>query len=83
MAAQWFLARGGKKYGPYSMEQLRQFVASGNVLPTDMLLPEGQRQWVAANALPGLFPTTAVKAQPVAVSLAPAEIALPPLPPLR
>lgn len=40
MAPRWFLARGGKKLGPFSEDQIKQFVASGQLLPGDKLMLE-------------------------------------------
>ena len=34
------ITRDGQLYGPYTLEDLRRFVASGNVLPGDLALPE-------------------------------------------
>jgi len=55
MTPQWYFIRNKEKYGPYSMEQLRQFAASGRILPTDMLLREGAQQGIEASSLPDLF----------------------------
>jgi hypothetical protein len=65
MTPRWFLARNRQKFGPYSMDQLRQFAATGLLLPTDMLLQEGAQQWVAANTLSGRFGTAGLAAQAV------------------
>jgi hypothetical protein len=55
MTDQWYLAREKQKFGPYSTEQLKQFAAQGQVVPTDMLLKEGEGKWVAASTVDGLF----------------------------
>jgi hypothetical protein len=55
MADQWYVAREKQKFGPYSTEQLKQFAAQGQVVPTDMLLKEGEGKWVAASTVDGLF----------------------------
>src|SRR5262245_23381772 len=55
MMPQWYFIRNKEKYGPYSMDQLRQFAASGRLLPTDMLLREGAQQGLEASSLPDLF----------------------------
>src|SRR5262249_1035621 len=39
--------------------QLKRLVASGQIRPEDMLLREGQRQWVQAGTVRGLFPEPA------------------------
>ncbi len=60
MTTNWYLARNKQKAGPYSMEQLRQFVASRSILAADMLLLEGAPKWVAAGSLPELFGKSAI-----------------------
>jgi hypothetical protein len=32
----YHVTRGGQTYGPYTLEDLKKYVASGNVLPTDL-----------------------------------------------
>jgi hypothetical protein len=67
----WYLARNGEKYGPYSVAQLRQLAASGQVVPNDMLLQEGTQYWVEAMSIPEVFfpasppPPLARKATPL------------------
>jgi hypothetical protein len=63
MTPRWFLARNRQKCGPYAMDQLRQFAATGQLLPADMLLQEGAAKWVAAASLSGLFGTAGVATQ--------------------
>jgi len=40
------LDRGGQRYGPYSLEQLREYVAQGSVLPSDLVWRSGMYTWV-------------------------------------
>jgi uncharacterized protein (TIGR03067 family) len=54
----WYLAQGGKRAGPFSLQQLRQLAASKRLQRTDMVLQEGGRSWVAAASVAGLFPPT-------------------------
>lgn len=54
-AARWFYARNKKKYGPYTWQQLRTLAQRGEVRPDDMLLQEGAKKWLRAEALPELF----------------------------
>ena len=42
----YHVARGGQTYGPYTLEDLTRYVASGNILPTDMARAEGSEQWL-------------------------------------
>jgi hypothetical protein len=65
MSTQWFLARDNQRHGPYALDQLRAMVASGQLLPSDMLLQEGAQQWGAASSVPGVFPPPGVPPPPV------------------
>ena len=69
----WYLARNRQKYGPYSIEQLRQMASSGHLFPEDMLLQEGTQQWVAASSVQGLFPSTGVAPRPTPRAFQPPE----------
>ena len=42
--------RNGQMYGPYTLEDLQRYVASGNVLPTDMA--KSERDARLASCLP-------------------------------
>lgn len=52
---QWHILRDGQRYGPYSSENLRQFAASGHLLPVDLVQQEGKDQPVVASQIKGLF----------------------------
>jgi hypothetical protein len=52
----WYLARGTKKLGPFSTEQLKKLAAGGKLLPTDMLLQDGKQKWISPSSVEGLFP---------------------------
>ena len=41
----YHVSRNGQTYGPYTLDDLRRYVASSNVLPTDMARAEGSEQW--------------------------------------
>ncbi len=34
------ISRNGQMYGPYTLEDLQRYLASGNILPTDMAKTE-------------------------------------------
>ncbi|MEN6603036.1 MAG: GYF domain-containing protein [Bryobacteraceae bacterium] len=55
----YLIHRGGQQYGPYSVEELKQFVASGNVLPSDMAWAEGMPAWVPVSQILGGAPAQA------------------------
>src|ERR1700727_1785892 len=40
------VSRNGQMYGPYTLEDLQRYVASGNVLPTDLAKSETMPEWV-------------------------------------
>jgi hypothetical protein len=40
------VSRNGQIYGPYTLEDLQRYVASGNVLPTDLARSEGMPDWL-------------------------------------
>lgn len=73
MSGTWQLARDRKKYGPYPWEQLCRMAAAGQVLPTDMLLRDGETRWQTAREVPGLFapPAALPPAAPVLPTASP------------
>jgi hypothetical protein len=40
------VSRNGQMYGPYTLEDLQRYVASGNILPTDMAKGEDMPDWL-------------------------------------
>ena len=40
------ISRNGQMYGPYTLEDLQRYVASGNVLPTDLAKSEDMHDWL-------------------------------------
>jgi hypothetical protein len=43
--------RNGQTYGPYTLEDLQRYVASGNVLLSDMAKSEDMQEWVPVSQL--------------------------------
>jgi hypothetical protein len=41
------LSRGGQLYGPYTLQDLQQYVATGNVMPDDLVKSEAEENWVS------------------------------------
>lgn len=71
MAGGWYFAHDNDKLGPFSGEQLKEFAASGVILPTDTVWKGGVEQGVQASRIKNLFASPAAEeSQPV---LAPAE----------
>jgi GYF domain 2 len=42
----YHVTRNGQSYGPYTLEDLQKYVASGNVLPTDLAKSDEMPEWV-------------------------------------
>ena len=53
---EFWIAREGKKHGPYPEDQVRRNYASGRVLPTDLVWTEGMADWKAASQAFGPVP---------------------------
>ena len=49
----YHISRNGQSYGPYTLEDLQRYVASGNVLLTDMARPEDGTEWVPVSPVLG------------------------------
>jgi hypothetical protein len=64
MADNWFIVRDDKKHGPYSLVQMKEFAASGKLLPIDMVLQEGTNQWSPASQVDALFPARGTASPP-------------------
>lgn len=46
--------RNGQNYGPYSLEELREYLASGHVARHDLAWYEGAEQWLPIDKTPAL-----------------------------
>jgi hypothetical protein len=68
------ISRDGQLYGPYTFEDLQRYVASGNVLLTDLAKSEEMADWVPVSQI--LAPASA----PAAVYTPPAAGYTPPAP---
>jgi WD40 repeat protein len=55
MAKQWYYAKEGVEVGPVSAPELRDLAAKGHLLPADHVWAEGQKDWIAARKVRGLF----------------------------
>ncbi len=47
------VSRNGQMYGPYTLDDLRRYVASGNVLPTDLAKSEDMPEWLLVSQILG------------------------------
>ncbi len=76
------VSRNGQMYGPYTLEDLQRYVASGNVLPADMAKSEEMPEWqtvaqilgMPAAAAPGYAPLAGYSGAPAAAYAGPAGI---------
>jgi hypothetical protein len=62
----YFIKRELNEYGPYSLADLQKYVASGNVLLTDLCRSEGLTDWVPVSQVIGNIPVPAAAPQPAA-----------------
>jgi GYF domain 2 len=77
----YFIKRDLNEYGPYSLAELQRYVASGNILLTDVCRSEGIQDWVPVSQVIGNIPVP--QAAPVAstyISAAPQVSPYPPPP---
>jgi hypothetical protein len=52
-------ARNGQIYGPYSLIEVQRYLASGQILPTDLVQSEVMQEWLPVEQV---FPTTPIPA---------------------
>lgn len=62
MSAQWYLSSEGQTLGPYTGEQLQQFVQEGRIIDSTLLWAEGMTEWLPASQIPGVLPQVAAVA---------------------
>jgi hypothetical protein len=55
MSEQWHMSRNGQKYGPFTLEQLKEMIGKRQLVPTDQLWKAGMAGWAPAGTIPGLF----------------------------
>ncbi len=48
---QFQVSRNGQTYGPYTLEDLQRYVASGNVLPSDLAKSEAMPDWLPVSQI--------------------------------
>jgi anti-anti-sigma regulatory factor len=57
-AMQIYISKGGQRYGPYSVEELRQQFDSNVFTTGDFASCDDGRSWIPISAVPGIGPTT-------------------------
>jgi hypothetical protein len=60
----YHVSRNGQNYGPYTLEDLQRYVASGNVLPTDLAKSDEMPEWIPVSQVLNLAPPAALPAGP-------------------
>ncbi|MBO6306006.1 MAG: DUF4339 domain-containing protein [Paludibacteraceae bacterium] len=55
-ATAYFLAIGGKQYGPFTVEQLRPFVPTGQITKETLVWCQGMSAWEPAASRPDIAP---------------------------
>ena len=68
----YHVSRDGQNYGPYTLEDLQWYVASGNVLPTDLAKSDDMPDWVPVSQVLGMAPGAPGGYQPPLVPAYPA-----------
>jgi type II secretory ATPase GspE/PulE/Tfp pilus assembly ATPase PilB-like protein len=75
MSDQWYFEIGdGQTYGPFSLEKLQKWAATGNLMPTHRVRNADSSEWVIAAYVPGLELTTAASVPEVDVDEDPASL---------
>ena len=62
----YYLARDGQTYGPYSEESIPGLLQQGQLVPHDLVCPEGGTTWVELSQVPGLAAIAAPAPAPAA-----------------
>jgi serine/threonine protein kinase len=75
----WYYARARQKLGPFTLAQLRQLTADGDLGPKDMVWQQGAQKWTAVSELP-FFSTLETVPAPVASSESQETVDCPPGP---
>jgi hypothetical protein len=60
----YHVTRNGQNYGPYTPEDLQRYVASGNVLPTDLCKTDEMTEWIPVSQVLGIATPLAGPAYP-------------------
>jgi len=55
LAADWYYAKDGERFGPFDAQQIKKFAEQGVLLPTDAVTRKGMPQWMPADTVKGLF----------------------------
>lgn len=72
--SEYWVARDGERYGPYTHDQLVEYYKSGQVLPTDQVCRPGTQEWVIASSMSELSDNTPPAAPATAKPSAPTGV---------
>ena len=74
------IKRGDQEFGPYSLAELKQYVAEGRIIPTDLARSEGMEDWAPIAEVTGNVDVTApvTGAEPAMQGRSPADFIRPP-----
>ena len=65
MSDEWFFEIGdGQTYGPYPLDKLQKWAATGNLMPTHRVRRADSNEWIIAAYVPGLELTNAAPPMP-------------------
>jgi hypothetical protein len=80
MAAEYYYARDGQRFGPFSGNRLKKLAATGQLRSTDLVWIPEKNEWVFAAKITTLFPPATPRPEPTADT--PRSVGSPPpLPP--
>lgn len=65
-AIEWYYARGGEQFGPYSAADIKRLADAGKILPDDLVWRDGMDEWIAARKVKGIFGDAGGGAKPSA-----------------
>jgi parallel beta-helix repeat protein len=55
MSGNWYYAKNGQRFGPFTFEQFRQMAMSGMLQTNDMVLDDATGKWQSAGSVTGMF----------------------------
>ncbi|HEY4381303.1 MAG TPA: DUF4339 domain-containing protein [Acidobacteriaceae bacterium] len=56
----YHVQRNGQQYGPYTLDDLKSYVSTGNVLLTDLIRSDDTPDWIPVSQVLGIAPPAAV-----------------------
>jgi uncharacterized RDD family membrane protein YckC len=69
--------RDGQNFGPYTLDETRQYLASGNLIESDLAWFEGAANWMPLSQVPGVGPARPAVPGPAAAPVAASPAAAP------